>query len=124
LRPEYDAQLDGLRAHVSRVDSLDWTASEQQMRDATLEGIPLEVLTAARYEPRLDEATNATIAEAWIDGFRALNPASLEYTVVYGVGHNIQIDRPSIVIERVRALVDLAPGAGAGYSASAWAPDE
>ncbi len=108
LQPEYEASLDGLRAHVSRVDNLDWPASEAQLRAATLEGIRLEVLTAARYEPRLDEATNARVAEAWIEGFEALRPASLEYTVVWGVGHNIQFDRPSIVIERVRALVDRA----------------
>lgn len=108
LRPEYDAQLDGLRAHVSRVDSLDWEASEDQLLDASLEGIRLEVLTAARYEPRLDETTNARIAEAWIDGFRALQAESLEYTVVWGVGHNIQIERPAVVIEAVRRLVEAA----------------
>ena len=106
LQPEYEASLDGLRAHVSRVDGLDWAASEAQLQAATLDGIPLEVLTAARHEPRLDEPTNARIANAWIEGFRALRPSSLEYTVVWGVGHNIQFDRPSIVIERVRALVE------------------
>ena len=108
LRPEYDAQLDGLRAHVSSVDSLDWTASEEQLRAATLEGIPLEVLTAARYEPRLDEATNARIAEAWRDGFRDLEPVTLESTVVWGVGHNIQIERPAVVIDAIRRLVEAA----------------
>ena len=129
LQPEYEASLDGLRAHVSRVDGLDWATSEAQLRAATLEGIPLEVLTAARREPRLDEATNARIAEAWIEGFEALRPASLEYTVVWGVGHNIQFDRPSIVVERVRALVDRsratsARRAIARYSAGECDPDE
>src|SRR5262245_3736175 len=47
LRPEYEAQLDGLRAHVSRVDGLDWPASEEQLRASSFEGIPLEVLRAA-----------------------------------------------------------------------------
>ena len=72
LIPEYEAQLDGLRAHVSRVDSLDWAASEQQLRASSFEGVPLEVLVAARYEPRLDEATNAAVAAAWREGMESL----------------------------------------------------
>ena len=32
LRGEYQTRLDGLRAHVSQVDGLDWVASEAQLR--------------------------------------------------------------------------------------------
>src|SRR5512134_825718 len=35
LRAEYDARLDGLRAHVTVVDSLDWPTSEMQLRAST-----------------------------------------------------------------------------------------
>ena len=34
LRGEYQTRLDGLRAHVSQVDGLDWVASEAQLRAA------------------------------------------------------------------------------------------
>jgi pimeloyl-ACP methyl ester carboxylesterase len=108
LRPEYEAGLDSLRAHVSHVDSLDWAASEVQLRASSLEGIPLEVLRAARYEPRLDQATNERIAAAWEHGFRSLEPETLTYTVVPRAGHHIQIDRPEVVIEAVRRLVAAA----------------
>jgi pimeloyl-ACP methyl ester carboxylesterase len=108
LQPEYEAQLDGLRAHVSRVDSLNWPASEEQLRASSLEGIPLEVLVAARYEPRLDAATNEVIADAWREGMEALSPGRTTYTVVYGAGHNIHIERPDTVIDAVRRLVDAA----------------
>ena len=107
LIPEYEGQLDGLRAHVSSVDSLDWAASEQQLRASTFEGIPLEVLVAARYEPRLDEATNAAVAAAWRDGMESLSPGRTRYEIVYA-GHNIQIDRPDTVIDAVGRLVDGA----------------
>ena len=110
LQPEYEAQLDGLRAHVSRVDALDWPASEQQLRASSFEDIPLEVLVAARYEPRLDEATNTAIADAWREGMEALSPGQMTYTIVYGAGHNIHIERPDTVIDAVRRLVDAARG--------------
>ena len=108
LQPEYEAQLDGLRAHVSGVDGLDWQASEEQLRAASFEGIPLEVLVAARYEPRLDEATNEVIADTWRDGMESLSPGRTTYTIVYGAGHNIHIERPDTVIDAVRRLVDAA----------------
>ena len=108
LQPEYEAQLDGLRAHVSRVDGLDWTASEEQLRASSLEGIPLEVLVAARYEPRLDAVTNAVIADTWREGLESLSPGRTTYTIVYGAGHNVQIDRPDTVVDAVRRLVDAA----------------
>jgi pimeloyl-ACP methyl ester carboxylesterase len=108
LQPEYEAQLDGLRAHVSGVDGLDWQASEQELRASSFDGIPLEVLVAARYEPRLDAATNEVIATAWRDGMEALSPGRTTYTIVYGAGHNVHIERPDTVIDAVRRLVDTA----------------
>jgi pimeloyl-ACP methyl ester carboxylesterase len=107
LIPEYEAQLDGLRAYVARVDSLDWPTSEQQLRKSSFEGIPLEVLVAARYEPRLDETTNAAVATAWRDAMESLSPGRTRYEIVYA-GHNIHIDRPDTVIDAVRRLVNTA----------------
>jgi pimeloyl-ACP methyl ester carboxylesterase len=107
LQSEYEGQLDALRAHVSRVDGLDWPPSEEQLRASTFEGIPLEVLRAARYEPRLDQAANAAIATAWREGLESLSPGQTRYTIVYA-GHNIHIDRPDTVIEAVRRLVEAA----------------
>ena len=107
LIPEYEAQLDGLRAHVSRVDSLDWAASERQLRASSFEGVPLEVLVAARYEPRLDEATNAAVAAAWREGMESLSPGRTRYEIVYA-GHNLHIERPDTVIAAARRLVDAA----------------
>ena len=109
LQPEYGAQLDALRAHVSRVDGLDWPASEEQLRASSFEGIPLEVLRAARYELRLDAASNEAIASAWREGMESLSPGQTRYTVVYA-GHNIHIDRPDIVIDAVLRLVHGARG--------------
>jgi len=108
LRPEYEAGLDRLRDAVSIVDSLDWPTSEAQLRGASLEGLPVEVVVAPRYEPRLDEAQNAEITAAWEAAYETLSPGRVRRTVAWGAGHNVQIDRPDLVIEAVRRLVDIA----------------
>ena len=108
LRGEYDVTLDGLRAHVSQVDGLDWVASEAQLRAGPLAGLPIEVLVAPRYEPRLDEATNMLIADAWRSAYESLSPGRVTHTTAWGAGHNIQIDRPDLVIEATRRLIELA----------------
>jgi hypothetical protein len=100
--------LDGLRAHVAAVDSLDWPASEVQLAEASVTGLPIEVLVAPRTESRLDEATNAAIAEAWRAGYESLSPGLVTYTTAWGAGHVIQVDRPDLVIDAVRRLVEQA----------------
>jgi pimeloyl-ACP methyl ester carboxylesterase len=108
LRSEYEANLDGLRGLVSDVDSLDWAASEAQLRSRPIAGIPLEVLMAARREPRLDGPTNERIAATWVAAFESLSPGRMRFTTVWGAGHHIQLERPDLVIEAVRRLVEAA----------------
>ncbi len=108
LRPEYEAQLDRLRALVAQVESLDWPASEQELRAASVAGTPTEVLRAPRGDPRLDAATNDAIAAAWIAAYDSLSPGHVHYEIAWGAGHLIQIDRPDLVIAATRRLVDAA----------------
>jgi len=108
LRPEYESTLDGLRGLVSNVDSLDWPASERQLRASSTAGLPIDVLVAPRYEPRLDEATNAAIAEAWVEAYETLSPGRVRYITAWGAGHDVHIDRPDLVIESVRHMIDVA----------------
>ncbi len=107
LQPEYEAHLDGLRDLVSRVESLDWSASEEQVRSSSVVALPIEVLVAPRYEPRLDAAQNAEIAAAWQAAYESLSPGQVRQTTARGAGHNVQIDRPDLVIEATRRLIDL-----------------
>jgi pimeloyl-ACP methyl ester carboxylesterase len=110
LQPEYEATLDGLRDLVARVESLDWPASERQLRGSSTAGLRIEVLVAPRHEPRLDEVVNAGIAAAWRAAYDSLSPGLVRQTTAWGAGHNVQIDRPDLVIEATRRLVDLARG--------------
>jgi pimeloyl-ACP methyl ester carboxylesterase len=108
LRPEYEANLDALRALVAQVEDLDWTASEQELRAAKVSGIPIEVLRAPRGEPRVDAATNEALAQAMIAAYESLSPGRVHFELAWGAGHLIQIDRPDLVIAATRRLVDAA----------------
>jgi pimeloyl-ACP methyl ester carboxylesterase len=108
LRAEYAARLDGLRAHVSAVDSLDWATSERQLANAALAGLPVEALVAPRGEPRLDAAANEAIRAAWQSSLESLSPGRVTYTVAWGAGHEIQFDRPDAVIAAIRRIAERA----------------
>jgi pimeloyl-ACP methyl ester carboxylesterase len=112
LRPEYDAELQGLRDLVAGVEHLDWPTSEQQLRSADLGALPMDVLVAARYEPRLDATTNRRIAEAWIDAYRSLTDGPVRYEIAEGSGHVIPIDRPDLVVAAIRRQVAEARTGG------------
>jgi pimeloyl-ACP methyl ester carboxylesterase len=112
LRPEYEERLDGLRALVASVEDLDWATSERQLHDSRPMGTPIEVLRAARHEPRLDAATNQAIESALIAGYESLSPGMVRYELATGAGHMVQIDRPDLVIAATRRLVDAARSAG------------
>ena len=111
LRPEYEAQLDRLRDLVAQVEDLDWPASEQELRAASVAGTPVEVLRAPRGDPRLDAATNDAVAAAWIAAYESLSPGSVHYELAWGAGHLIQMERPDLVIAATRRLVDAARSA-------------
>ena len=93
---------------VAQVEDLDWPASEQELRAASVAGLPIEVLRAPRGEPRVDAATNDAFAEAIIAAYESLSPGRVHFELAWGAGHLIQIDRPDIVIAATRRLVDAA----------------
>jgi pimeloyl-ACP methyl ester carboxylesterase len=110
LRPEYETRLQSLRDLVAGVEDLDWPASEGQLRDTDLRGLPIVVLQAPRAEPRLDERTNAEIAAAWEAAYGSLSPGLVRFEIAWGAGHVVQADRPDLVIEAARRLVQAAGG--------------
>jgi pimeloyl-ACP methyl ester carboxylesterase len=108
LRPEYERGLDGLRDTVALWESLDWPTSEAQLRAASVVGLPIGIVVAPRHEPRLDEQTNEAIAEAWRAAFERLSPGMVDHEYAWGAGHMVQFQRPDLVVEVVRRLVEHA----------------
>ncbi len=70
--------------------------------------MPVIVLRAPRVEPRLDEATNTAIADAWQAAYESLSPGQVRYEIAWGAGHVVQADRPDLVIAAATELVGLA----------------
>jgi pimeloyl-ACP methyl ester carboxylesterase len=82
------------------------------VREASVTGLPIEVVVAPRYEPRLTETQNAEIATAWRAAYESLSPGQVRWTTAWGAGHNVHIDRPDLVIEATRRIIDLARRSG------------
>ena len=59
-------------------------------------------------KPRLDEATNAAIADAWEWAYGSLSPGQVHYEIAWGAGHVVQADRPDLVIMAAAGLVSEA----------------
>ena len=71
--------------------------------------IPLTVMTAAhRTDPGLDAAELARLDGIWADGVQQWASLSTTSKVVSieATGHDIQIDRPQVVIDEIRELLD------------------
>ncbi len=112
LADEYLARQASLWDLVRRSEGLDPARSTEQLRAADLRGLPIEAVVAARGEPRLDEATNAAIRAAAEAGYDALSPGLTRLTLAYGSGHLVQFDRPELVVEAVRRIVEVARSPG------------
>ncbi len=112
LSQEYLDRQAGLWALVQRSEGLDPERSMEQLRAADLRGLWVEAIVAARGEPRLDEATNTAIRIAAEAAYDALSPGMARLTLAYSSGHLVQFDRPELVVEAVRRIVEAARGAG------------
>ena len=73
----------------------------------SLDDLPMAVLTASTHDRGLTAAESARLEQIWRTGqeqWASLSP-SARVTSVDGSGHNIQIDRPAVVIEQVLQLL-------------------
>lgn len=110
IRDEYVGHTAGLWALVGSVEGLDVERSRSQLAAAGVGGIPIEVVVAPRADARLDPATNDRIAAAIAAGYEALSPGRVTVTVAWGAGHMVQFDRPDLVVEAVRRMVEGVRG--------------
>lgn len=107
LRDEYLGHTAGLWNLVATVEGIDVDRSRRQLADARVEGLPIEVVIAPRIDDRLDRTTNERIAASVAAGYEALSPGRVTLTIAWGAGHMVQFDRPDLVVEAVRRIVDL-----------------
>ncbi|HEX5590153.1 MAG TPA: alpha/beta hydrolase [Candidatus Limnocylindrales bacterium] len=106
IRDQYTGHTAGLWEMVGRVESIDVERSRRQLDAAVHAGIPIEALVAPRVDSRLDGATNDAIAASMAAGYEELSPGNVTYTLAWGAGHMVQFDRPDLVVEAVRRIVE------------------
>ena len=106
FRDGYLHHTSGLWRLVASVEGIDVERSREQLAMANVTGLRLEVVNAARYEGGLDDAANERIVAAREAAYEALSPGGVTLTIAYGAGHMVQFDRPDLVIEAVRRLVE------------------
>lgn len=105
LAAEYEGTLQSLWATVEAWEALDPGRSERELRESDVSGLRVAVMVARRAEPRLDDATNARLQDAWRDAYESLSPGRVTYEFADGSGHVIPADRPDLVVELVRRVI-------------------
>jgi pimeloyl-ACP methyl ester carboxylesterase len=106
LRENVRRAIDDTGAMIQGAESLDWAATMAELAalgPVEQTGISLWVDPELRFgEPDPDD--KAAIIAAWYRGVAARYP-NMTLEIVPNTGHIIQLERPSLVIDRIRAVV-------------------
>jgi pimeloyl-ACP methyl ester carboxylesterase len=100
---------------IEGVESLDWPASRSELDDSRLDGIPLEVLAVDQHlryqDERIPPDMEERIIESWREWCLSLSPGMTRITIADRSGHDIQFDRPDVVIDAIERLVSATRAA-------------
>jgi pimeloyl-ACP methyl ester carboxylesterase len=125
---ETAVNVDATNRQIEQVEDLAWPASRAELDDSRLDGIPLEVLAVDQHLRYVDERIPPDMEERVIESWRqwvlSLSPGMTRITIAERSGHVIQFDRPDVVIDAVRRLVDAARSQTARAGAPSAAPGE
>ena len=110
IRDQYTGHTAGLWSVIGDVERIDVERSRSQLAASDVEGRLLEVILAPRVDARLDAATLQAIDDAFADAYDDLSPGRTTLTFADGAGHMVQFDRPDVVVEAVRRLVQALRG--------------
>jgi pimeloyl-ACP methyl ester carboxylesterase len=107
---------EGWRDPASTPDNVDFVTSLEQLRDiGSLGDLPMVVLASEAFlqEAPTSPEAGPRLHEMWQDLQRDLAGLSSNsvYTVVEGSGHFIQRNRPEVVVDAIRRVLDGAPQA-------------
>jgi pimeloyl-ACP methyl ester carboxylesterase len=112
FRAGWHEAIDATNRQVADAEGLDWAATERELRAASLGDVPLELLFVDqhyRYPETLDPAVVEGLIAAWESLALGLSDRA-RLSIAHGSGHVIQLDRPDLVIEAIRRLVDGSRG--------------
>jgi pimeloyl-ACP methyl ester carboxylesterase len=109
LRTRHYDDLAGTFRVIEATEALDWAATEAELERAALGDLPLELLFVEqryRWEGPF-EPYEATLIEAWERLVLGLSTEA-RLTIAVNSTHMIQWDKPDLVVEAIRRLVEAA----------------
>jgi len=107
LAEGWQANLDGNIAAVEATESLDWPGSERELEAAGLGDLPVEVVAVPQpfdTDPAIPDHLRAPLAHEWRTGLTSFSTAT-GLTLATGSSHQVQWDRPDLVVEAVRRVL-------------------
>jgi pimeloyl-ACP methyl ester carboxylesterase len=110
FRARWHADIAATNELVAEAENLDWAATERELRAAGLGDLPLELIFVdqhLRYPDTLEAAVVEELIAAWESLVLGLSDDA-RLTIAHGSGHLIQFERPELVIDGVRRLVERA----------------
>jgi pimeloyl-ACP methyl ester carboxylesterase len=105
----FDANIAATGEAIAATEQLDWAASLAELRTASIKGLPLELLFVDqhyRWDASFDPWEEQLIA-AWRRLLRGLS-TDQRLTIAEDSRHEIQVDRPELVVGAIRRLVERA----------------
>lgn len=111
LRARHYDNLRGTLRLIESTEDIDWAATDAELARATLGDLPLELLFVEqryRWEGPYEPYEGALIA-AWERLVLGLS-SDARLTIAVNSTHMIQWDRPDLVVEAVRRIVESASG--------------
>jgi pimeloyl-ACP methyl ester carboxylesterase len=107
VRATIQASLDSTAAMLANGENLDWAATLEELAAAGTVELPAVILTV---DPHLrytdpDPTRVTAVIEAWYRALAARYPSG-QVEIVPETGHMIHLERPSLVIERTREVVN------------------
>jgi pimeloyl-ACP methyl ester carboxylesterase len=116
FRSGWHADIAATNRLVADAEGLDWLATERELRAATLGNLPLELIFVdqhLRYPGTLDRQTVEELIAAWENLVLGLS-GDARLTIARDSGHLIQFQRPELVIDAIRRLVERSRSAPPG----------
>jgi pimeloyl-ACP methyl ester carboxylesterase len=110
LQDQYVGQTDQIWTMIGSVEAIDVERSRQQLAAADVVGRWIEAIVAPRVDSRLDAATNQRILASIAAGYEALSPGRVTFTPAWGASHLVQFDRPEVIVDAVRRIIDEVRG--------------
>jgi len=107
------------RSHVYRTDYAQWAAfpegADEVRKLDTLGNLPLHVVSRdPDRRPSSDDPTFSSREQRWLKLQQELLQLSTNatHTIATGSGHDVMTDRPDVVVEAIRKIVEKVPKSG------------